>query len=233
MSSIPSVRLGGPWLGKLGAFWLLGGALWVASAPAPVAAQQMCTTDADCPSSLPRCAQAIPGIGICFECTTNGDCSGGKVCKHAAFANGGSCTLCGNKQVDSGEQCDDGNDNNNDACVACARARCGDGFVGPGETCDPPGRDNCSSTCQRTLYQPCDGSFCNGDELCAKVQSDISYCFKRAELGCTDQEVKVFNRVCALSCTLTSRDPICSTRGLACISRQETYDDDTDGICLP
>jgi len=45
---------------------------------------------------------------------------------------------CGNGRVDPGEECDDGNGNDGDACLAtCRRARCGDGVVRVGvEECD-------------------------------------------------------------------------------------------------
>lgn len=43
---------------------------------------------------------------------------------------------CGDGVVDTGEECDDANQNSNDECVDCRRARCGDGFVGPLEECD-------------------------------------------------------------------------------------------------
>ncbi len=67
------------------------------------------------------------------------------------------CTLiCGNGVVNGTEECDDGNDSNTDACTnSCLDARCGDGFVQPGEACDPgaPGRVLCSDNCrlQQTL----------------------------------------------------------------------------------
>ena len=39
--------------------------------------------------------------------------------------------------MSDGEECDDENDNNNDACLnTCKNATCGDGFIGPGEDCD-------------------------------------------------------------------------------------------------
>lgn len=44
--------------------------------------------------------------------------------------------LCGNGTVDPGEQCDDGNDNNNDACSNVCELRCGNGVIEEGEDCD-------------------------------------------------------------------------------------------------
>ena len=45
---------------------------------------------------------------------------------------------CGNGVLEAGEQCDDGNTSNTDACLnTCVAARCGDGLVEAGvEACD-------------------------------------------------------------------------------------------------
>src|SRR5262249_12248242 len=47
-------------------------------------------------------------------------------------------TQCGNGRIDTGEQCDDGNTIDTDACTSvCQNARCGDGAVEAGvEACD-------------------------------------------------------------------------------------------------
>lgn len=51
---------------------------------------------------------------------------------------GTASTACGNGRLDSGEQCDDGNSVDTDACTAqCRDARCGDGAIHAGfEMCD-------------------------------------------------------------------------------------------------
>jgi cysteine-rich repeat protein len=59
---------------------------------------------------------------------------------------------CGNAVVERGEECDDGNADDSDACVAvCQLARCGDGFVQAGiEGCDDgnaSNSDGCRSNC--------------------------------------------------------------------------------------
>ncbi len=62
------------------------------------------------------------------------------------------CQVCGNQTLDPGEECDDGNGLDTDACTnACLNAACGDGFVWEGvEECDDGNTnddDGCSSTC--------------------------------------------------------------------------------------
>jgi cysteine-rich repeat protein len=63
------------------------------------------------------------------------------------------CPGCGNGIPEPGEQCDDGNFDNTDACLnTCQNATCGDGFVWAGvEQCDDgnttPG-DGCDANCQ-------------------------------------------------------------------------------------
>ncbi len=66
------------------------------------------------------------------------------------------CTVaeCGDAVVNNaaGEDCEDGNDDNTDACVACVDASCGDGFVQAGvEACDDGNNDDddgCSALCE-------------------------------------------------------------------------------------
>lgn len=64
---------------------------------------------------------------------------------------------CGNGVLEIGEQCDDGNTDNTDACLnTCVNASCGDGFVQSGvEECDDGNLidgDGCSSTCEVFYY---------------------------------------------------------------------------------
>jgi cysteine-rich repeat protein len=65
------------------------------------------------------------------------------------------CTLpaCGDGIIDSGEQCDDGNDIDLDACANdCTSTSCGDGSVQEGEECDDgnsSNSDSCLNNCRR------------------------------------------------------------------------------------
>lgn len=73
-------------------------------------------------------------------------------------SSGSVSTRCGDGQVDDGEECDDGNEDNEDACLRrCVLATCGDGHVHAGvEECDDGGSvpgDGCESACRRTVRQ--------------------------------------------------------------------------------
>ena len=63
----------------------------------------------------------------------------------------GASPVCGDANVDAGEECDDGNQIDTDSCTnACKNAVCGDGIVGPGEACDDGNQvddDACTNAC--------------------------------------------------------------------------------------
>jgi len=76
---------------------------------------------------------------------------------------------CGNGTVEQGEQCDDGNADNTDACLTtCVDASCGDGFTQTGvEQCDDGNADNtdaCLTTCVDASCN--DGFIQTGVEAC-------------------------------------------------------------------
>ncbi len=106
-------------------------------------------------------------------CDMNGKCDPGE-----DTATCTDCTSCGNGEVDNGEECDDGNDDNTDACVSCNRPRCGDGFVQTGiETCDD-GDDNSDAWsmaghCKLDCSGP--APFC-GDASCQLPDESINSC---------------------------------------------------------
>lgn len=89
--------------------------------------------------------------------------------------NSGSVTItvtcaCGNGflEAGNGEQCDDGNTTNDDACTnTCTLPRCGDQIVQAGEQCDDGNSDNadgCLSSCQNAACG--DGFVQSGVEAC-------------------------------------------------------------------
>ncbi|MBI5543820.1 MAG: DUF4215 domain-containing protein [Deltaproteobacteria bacterium] len=73
---------------------------------------------------------------------------------------------CGDGVVNEGEECDDGNALDPDACLStCRLATCGDSIVGPGEECDDGNTvdtDECLPTCKRARCG--DGSIGPGEE---------------------------------------------------------------------
>lgn len=74
---------------------------------------------------------------------------------------------CGDSTIDAGEQCDDGNMGNNDTCINCTNAVCGDGFTLTGvEECDDGNlveTDQCTSAC---LAPACGDGFVQAGEEC-------------------------------------------------------------------
>lgn len=92
---------------------------------------------------------------------------------------------CGDGIINGPEQCDDTNSNNNDACINCQNAYCGDGFVRTGmEQCDDANSNNndaCLTNCQiaicgdsqvQTGVEQCDDGNKNGQYW--KCKSDCS-----------------------------------------------------------
>jgi cysteine-rich repeat protein len=72
---------------------------------------------------------------------------------------------CGDGEVDAPrESCDDANTDDRDSCPrTCKSAVCGDGFVGPGEACDPKADTDCTEQCARPT---CGDGLLQGDEAC-------------------------------------------------------------------
>jgi cysteine-rich repeat protein len=75
----------------------------------------------------------------------SGGAGGGEPCNHGALES------CGNGNLDPGEQCDDGNCVDNDACTnTCTTPICGDKIVQAGEDCDDGNDENgtCPNDCK-------------------------------------------------------------------------------------
>ncbi|MFT5356151.1 MAG: MYXO-CTERM domain-containing protein [Polyangiales bacterium] len=80
----------------------------------------------------------------------------------------GDPALCGNGDVDAGEECDDMNMDDTDACTNfCLNARCGDGVAQLGvEACDDANAintDSCTILCEAPA---CGDGFVQGEEAC-------------------------------------------------------------------
>ncbi|MDC0721039.1 DUF4215 domain-containing protein [Nannocystis bainbridge] len=100
------------------------------------------------------CKTAVCGDGLILAGTEACDDGGPSATCDA------DCTVaeCGDGTVngDAGEECDDQNEVDTDACIACKTATCGDGFVQAGaEECDdgtPDGDDLCNE-CKNVPYR--------------------------------------------------------------------------------
>jgi cysteine-rich repeat protein len=80
--------------------------------------------------------------------------------------------VCGNGEIEEGEECEDGNQSNTDACANCQNAECGDGFVQTGvETCDPPDGGECNAQCQLQCDSPDD---CLDDNECTTGEDCVN-----------------------------------------------------------
>jgi cysteine-rich repeat protein len=79
------------------------------------------------------------------------------------------CTAprCGNGVVGAGEQCDDGNTVNGDACDDnCTTPRCGNGIVGAGEQCDDGNTVNCDACDDNCTTPRCGNGIVDPGEQC-------------------------------------------------------------------
>ena len=106
-------------------------------------------------------------------CDMNGKCDPGE-----DIATCTDCTTCGNGEVDDGEECDDGDDDDTDVCVSCNSPRCGDGFVQAGfETCDDGDANSDAWSMAGHCKLDCSGQapFC-GDDSCQLPDESINSC---------------------------------------------------------
>ncbi|HSA58115.1 MAG TPA: DUF4215 domain-containing protein [bacterium] len=102
---------------------------------------------------------------------------------------------CGDGVTNASEECDDGNNNNGDACTNnCTNAVCGDGIVGPGEECDDGDSDmddGCLNDC--TAATCGDGIVFAGVEQCDDGNlTDGDGC----DADCFDEPVEIPGPVC-------------------------------------
>lgn len=108
----------------------------------------------------PPCANDVDGTA----------CGQGMICLNRTCVP----TQCGDGFVDraANEECDDKNEVTTDACVACKRATCGDGFVRAGvEECDDRNttpRDGCENNC---LWTCKDNNACSNNNACDGIET--------------------------------------------------------------
>jgi cysteine-rich repeat protein len=141
---------------------------------------------------------------------------------------------CGNKRVERGEQCDDGNDDPLDGCAYCLLPECGNYILEENEQCDDGNRDSgdgcnencnfegCGNMCLDKGEQCDDGNFEAGDgcspccmfEICGNGVIDPGEQCDNGEGACTgDPETEVctgngYDRICTTLCLLE----ICGNR---------------------
>lgn len=89
------------------------------------------------------CSMSSSSSGMTSSSSTSSSSSGAPTC----FPGSSMPNVCGNGTVDQGEECDDGNCTQTDACNNCRTAYCGDGVVGPGEMCDDGAGEVCPPDC--------------------------------------------------------------------------------------
>jgi cysteine-rich repeat protein len=75
--------------------------------------------------------------------------------------------FCGDGIADTGEECDDGNNRDDDDCTSeCTNPICGDGILSPGEACDD-GNDVETDECRTTCVSPaCGDGLVSDGEAC-------------------------------------------------------------------
>ena len=149
-------------------------------------------------------------------------------------------TVCGDAKLDPGEQCDDGNKLDTDACTsACKLATCGDGLVQAGvEACDDGNNvdeDECTSACE---LPACGDGFVQGDEACDDgnaIDEDectgtcaVATCgdgFVHAGVESCDDANDIDDDACSNAC-------VAATCGDGVVQDGEACDDPNDPDCV-
>ena len=176
-----------------------------------------CTTDAEC-DDLEAC-NGLETCGASHACEDGTPPAEGISCTRpaggAGVCRGEVCAApeCGNGTVDPGEECDDGNTDNTDACLStCRNATCGDGFVRAGvETCDSDPARACTTSCSTTGTQTCDAcawsacvppaEICNGlDDDCVDGPDNGFTCVPAATGSCSTSCGTTGSRTCSSAC---------------------------------
>ena len=113
----------------------------------------------------------------------------------------GDYELCGDNKIDPGEECDDGNTQDNDGCSSdCMNEKgdygmCGNSVIDDGEQCDDGNtqdNDGCSSLCQ-TEYEYCgDGTKNEGEECDDGNRVDGDGCDKDCKEECVEETCKSY-----------------------------------------
>ncbi len=159
-----------------------------------------CRNDCTVPEP-PTCGNdTLDGGETCDPPGSDPGAPGGSLCRV-------NCTYCGDATAQAGEDCDDGNTNDDDACANdCTLNQpptCGNGSMDPGETCDPPGTDPLpvgGNLC-RTSCTYCGDGAVNADEVCDDgndVDGDScrNDCTLNVAPSCGDGELNQLGETC-------------------------------------
>lgn len=114
--------------------------------------------------------------------------------------------ICGDGNLDAGEQCDDGNSIDDDACSnSCTPNNnpfCGDGHVDPGEECDDGNNndnDSCSNSCdfnEGECEDKDNDDVCDEEDMCpnSKLNAQVD------SMGCDQSQFCKKEAFCGYSC---------------------------------
>lgn len=98
---------------------------------------------------------------------------------------------CGDRVVDFGEQCDDGNDIADDGCDQCVAMNCGNSRIDEFEECDDGNilaGDGCSADCQQEPIPVALSLFWTFQEFATAVVHDCPATFETIELAITGEQ---------------------------------------------
>lgn len=129
-------------------------------------------------------------------------------------------SVCGNTIKEPGEECDDGNTNDNDGCSAsCAVEYCGDTIAQAGEECDDGNKNNedaCTNECKKAYCG--DGIIYAGKESCDPGKAgETATCNRDCTVAfCGDKKT---NKSAGEQCDSGNPNQRCSS---ACLTLKET-----------
>jgi cysteine-rich repeat protein len=190
-----------------------------------------------------NCASGGQRIDVGADDDRDGVLDGDEIDTTQYVCNGSGGARCGNGILEAGEQCDDGNDINTDACPAtCAFAACGDGITRVGvEECDDANdsdTDACLSDCR--IARCGDGVFRVGVEQCDDGNSvSDDGCSNDCRLPVCGDGIVAGGEQCDDGNTVTESEPCpygqatCTSCSASCTSVARSGNICGDGVVAP